>query len=100
LATPTSVNVAGELMVADGSSSDLTIAELPRRWDDLTRCRSADVADDARFEMAAGVGCGWPQLRGKRSTGCGHGIPMPLQRARGHAPVATGVWPATLASRS
>ena len=41
-------------MTADGSSGDLTIAELLRRWDELTRCHSIDVADVVRFEMAAG----------------------------------------------
>ena len=50
---PTSVNVAGGLVAADGSSGDFTAAELLRRRDDLTRCRSTDVADDVRFERAA-----------------------------------------------
>jgi hypothetical protein len=77
-------------MVADGSSGDFTTAELPCRWDELTRFRSIDVVDDVPLEMPPGGGVGWPQLWEERLAGCGHGMPMPLQGVRGHITDVTG----------
>ena len=73
-------------MVADGSSGDFTTAELLRRWDDLTRCRSTDAADDVRFEMAAAP---WGRL-----TAALEGAVSGL-RSRYAAAVAVDPWPHT-----
>ena len=77
-------------MAADGSSSDFTTAELLRRWDDLTRCRSTHVADDVRFEMAAAP---WGRLAAALE-GAVNGL-----RSRNAAAVAKPPWPHTAHDR-